>query len=107
MKESYEEDLANHSAANPTLTRGNSVGVAWVSGTHRPTIELRYHIIVRMPTHSCLGEGHTVVGDMASPTPIRRSLRTCACVETPDARTGRAYQLPAPTRGCHGGGNDQ
>ena len=56
MKESYEEDLANHSAANPTLTRGNSVGVAWVSGTHRPTIELRYHIIVRMPTHSCLGK---------------------------------------------------
>lgn len=41
MKESYEEDLANHFGLDPYADVGNNVGVASVKGTGRPAIELR------------------------------------------------------------------
>ncbi len=41
MKESYGEDLANHSGLDPYADTGNSMGVASVRGTVRRAIELR------------------------------------------------------------------
>ena len=59
MKESYEEDLANHFGLDPYADAGDSMGVASVKGTGRPAIELRNQHF-RVPIQSCQGEGHTV-----------------------------------------------
>jgi hypothetical protein len=40
MKESYEEGLADRLGPEPYAGGGNVAGVAWVSGTRRPAIEL-------------------------------------------------------------------
>ena len=41
MKESYEEDVANHFGLKPYAEVGNNLGVASVPGTDRQAIELR------------------------------------------------------------------
>ncbi len=49
----------------------------------------------RVPTLSWNGEGNTGNRvNKASGCPTRRSHRPCACVETPNARTGRSYRFP-------------
>jgi len=45
MKESYEEDLANHFGLDPYADAGNSMGVASVRGTGRRAIELRNQLL--------------------------------------------------------------
>ena len=93
MQESYGEDLASHPGLEPYADCGNAVGVASVQGTGRPAIELRNHTF-RVPTLCCLREGYTDDGDMASHRRTRRSRRTCACLKTPSARTGRSLRFP-------------
>jgi len=95
MKESYGEDLASHSGLKPYADHGNVVGVASARGTGRPAIELRNQSF-RVPTLSCLREGNNCVGVMASRRGTRRSRRTCACLKTPSARTGRSLRFPIP-----------
>jgi len=41
MRESYEEDLANHFGLKPYAEVGNNLGVASERGTGRQAIELR------------------------------------------------------------------
>jgi hypothetical protein len=41
MKESYGEDLANHTGLKPYAEDGDILGVASMRGTGRPAIELR------------------------------------------------------------------
>jgi len=104
MKESYEKDLASHLGPEPYAVIGNDGGVAWAKGTHRPAIELRKSVLVSRADllqskgrqyANCVN-GRAVwwrgvepfVGDG------KRSRRTCACVKTPDARTGRPHRFP-------------
>ena len=93
MKESYGEDLASHSGLDPYADHGNVVGVASARGTGRPAIELRNQTF-RVPTLWCLREGNNCIGVMASQGRTRRSRRTCACLKTPSARTGRSLRFP-------------
>ena len=93
MRESCGEDLASHSGLQPYADCGNAMGVASVRGTGRPAIELRNQSF-RVPTLSCLREGNNCVGVMASQCGTRRSRRTCACLKTPSARTGRSLRFP-------------
>jgi len=58
MKESYEEGLAIHLGPEPYACGGDATGVAWVSGTRRPAIELRNQPF-RVPTLSNRREGNT------------------------------------------------
>ena len=44
MKESYEEDVANHFGLKPYAEVGNNLGVASERGTGRQAIELRNHL---------------------------------------------------------------
>jgi hypothetical protein len=94
MKESYEKGLANRLGPEPYAGGGNVAGVALGMGTRRPGIELRNQPF-RVPTLSWNGEGNTGNrGSKASGCPTRRSHRPCACVETPNARTGRSNRFP-------------
>jgi hypothetical protein len=95
MKESYGEDLASRSGLEPYADCGDAVGVASGKGTGRPAIELRNHDF-RAPTLWCLREGHIIDGVTASRRWARRSRRTCACLKTPSARTGRSCLFPQP-----------
>ena len=56
MKESYSEVLARHAGPKPYADDGNVVGVAWATGKHRPSIELRNQSF-RVPTLFRQGEG--------------------------------------------------
>jgi hypothetical protein len=94
MKESYSEVLARHAGPKPYAGDGNVAGVAWVTGTHRRSIELRnpYQSVCR----PCSGRGKATSRRtlMASATRTRRSRRPIACVETSNARTGRSHWFP-------------
>lgn len=57
MKESYSEVLARHAGPKPYADDGNVVGVAWATGKHRPSIELRNQSF-RVPTLFRQGEGN-------------------------------------------------
>ena len=98
MKESYGEDLASRSGLEPYADGGNVVGVASARGTGRPAIELRNQVI-RAPTLSNLREGYIDDGVIGKPPSgtcrwTLRSRRTCACLNTPIARTGRSRGFP-------------
>jgi hypothetical protein len=77
----------------PYAGDGNIPGVAWGTGTCRPAIELRNQPF-RVPIWSDYREGNTQHRAMASDEVTRRSQRTWACMETPNARTGRACGYP-------------
>src|SRR5210317_1823846 len=102
MKESHGEDLASHSGLEPYAVDGDVLGVALVRGTGRPAIELRNLRFACRPRN---GDGKATCNWalMASLGVTRRSRRTCACLETPNARTGRSQQLPV----CFADGNGQ
>ncbi len=106
MQESYEEELAIRFGPDPYAGGGDALGVASVMGTGRPAIELRHHPF-RVPTLLCQGEGNRqgrVIGERSA---TRRSPRTCACLETPNARTGRSHRFPVANdhdEVCHGNG---
>ena len=99
MKESYDEELATHIGLDPYADDGDVVGVASARGTDRLSI-LSSEILtfVRRPLW-CHGEGNTFGGVMASDQAARRSRRTKACLETPNARTGRSHRFPHSIRG--------
>ena len=93
MKESYEKGLANRSAPNPTLMRVTS----WV--WHRQGVHAGQVLSSEITPSACrpcpvLGKATSSEPSMARPRRTRRSRRPCACVETPDARTGRSHRFP-------------
>jgi len=102
MKESHGEDLARRSGLEPYAVGGNVLGVALARGTGRPAIELRNLRFACRPCNGC-GKATRVWALLASLEATRRSRRTCACLETPNARTGRSHRFPA----CIEGGNGQ
>jgi hypothetical protein len=76
MKESYEEDLADHFGLNPYAGFGDKPGVASERGTGRPATELR-NPKFRVPTLSCQGEGNTlrrIIGKRRSDTAESKNL---------------------------------
>jgi hypothetical protein len=76
MKESYEEDLADHFGLNPYAGFGDKPGVASVRGTGRPATELR-NPKFRVPTLCCQGEGNTLrraTGERSSDTAESKNL---------------------------------
>jgi hypothetical protein len=77
----------------PYAGGGNAPGVAWGMGICRPAIELRNQPF-RVPTLSLNGEGNTSRRARVSCAMTRRSRRPCACMETPNARTGRSHAFP-------------
>jgi hypothetical protein len=98
MKESYEKGLASRSAPNPT-----PMGVTpWVwhgQGVHAGKVLSSEITPPACRPGSAQGKATQEVTLMASHVLARRSLRPFACVETPDARTGRAHRFP----GCEAG----
>ena len=90
MKEPYEQGLASHSAPTPTLETVTS-RVWHGQGVHAGQPLSSEISTFRVPTLSNGGEGNTDAKAMrmVSCGVTRRSRRPCACVETPDARTGR------------------
>jgi len=93
MKESYEKGIANRSASNPTPTMVTS----WV--WHGQEVHAGQVFSSEITTLACPhcpdgGRQHAARHFMASRAATRRSLRPCACVETPVARTGRSCRLP-------------
>ena len=93
MKESYEKGLANRSAPNPTLMRVTS----WV--WHGQGVHAGQPLSSEITSSACrpcpvLGKATSSEPTMARPGRTRRSRRPCACVETPDARTGRSHRFP-------------
>ena len=99
MKESYEEGLANHSAPNPTLVTVTS-RVWHGPGVHAGQVFSSEIIILACPHCPDRGRQNATRRSMASRAVTRRSLRPCACVETPDARTGRSCWFPPGQAAC-------
>ena len=94
MRESYEKDLASHLGLEPYAGDGNIPGVA--SGErYRQAGLLSSEIIppVCRPCDVC-GKATRSIALVASGRAARRSRRTCACLKTPSARTGRSRQSP-------------
>ena len=93
MKESYEEDVADHFGLDPYADVGDNVGVASVRGTGRRDIELRNQPF-RVQTLSNQRECNTTHAVLARRGSARRSRRTPACLKTFHARTGRSFWFP-------------
>ena len=74
MKESYGEDLANHTGLDPYAEDGDILGVASVRGTGRPAIELRDQEF-RASTLLCQGEDNMHAAVSARQYVARRSPR--------------------------------
>jgi hypothetical protein len=74
MKESYGEDLANHTGLKPYAEGGDILGVASVRGTGRPAIELRNQSF-RASTLLCQGEDNMHAAALARQYAARRSRR--------------------------------
>jgi hypothetical protein len=90
MKESYEQGLANHSTLNPTLAMVTS-RVWHGQGAHAGQPLSSEITLLACPDCPFGRRQHALRRTMASRDATRRSLRPCACVETPVARTGRSY----------------
>src|SRR3972149_3844684 len=97
MEESYGEDLASHSGLQPSTDSGNAVGVS-IGGEGSAGQPWSSEIITSVG-RSCSDKekATTPAPPRARRGRLRRSVRTWACVEIPNARTGRSQRFPSPT----------
>ena len=93
MKESYRENLASYSGLEPYAGDGNVAGVASARGNAGQPLSSE---ITTFACRSCPDREKAIssVPLTARHWRTRRSLRTCACVDIPSARTGRSHKLP-------------
>ncbi len=97
MRESYRENLASDSGLEPYAGDGDIAGVASARGNAGQPLSSE---IITSVCRSCpdLEKATSSLPLMARYRRTRRSLRSCACVDIPSARTGRSHELPT----CHG-----
>jgi hypothetical protein len=93
MKESDIEELATHGGPEPCVVVREDGGEASVGVRAGRAIEPR-NLLFGVPTPSYKAEGNIVSGVFASRGRTPRGRRTCACAESPDARTGRSHGHP-------------
>ena len=93
MKESYEKGLASRSAPTPTLVTA-TLRVWHGQGVHAGQVFSSEINPFACPHRPAGGRQHATRRSKASRVAVRRSHRPCACVETPDARTGRSCWFP-------------
>jgi len=94
MKVSYEEGLANHFGLQRRGGSGDrSVLSVRVKGNAGQLLSSE---IITFVCRSCpvREKATSSLPSMARPRRTRRSQRTCACVDIPNARTGRSHQFP-------------
>jgi len=97
MKESYRENLASYSGLEPYAGDGNVAGVASARGNAGQPLSSEITPSV------CRSRPDVEKATPSTPLLVRnrrtrRSLRTCACVDIPSARTGRSHEFPK----CYG-----
>lgn len=92
----YEEGVAYHFGLRRRCDCGNNVVLSVrAGGKRRPAIELRNQFFVPCVDRVLpWGRQHSVYRYQARCTGARRSLRTCACVAIPNARTGNSHRFP-------------
>ena len=98
MKVSYEEGLANHFGLQ---RRGGSGDRSVLSVRAKENVgQLLSSEITTSVCRSCpdLEKATLLLPSMARHQRTRRSQRTCACVDIPNARTGRSLWFPLATR---------
>jgi hypothetical protein len=93
MRESDIEELAIHGGPEPCAVVCEGGGEASVGVRVGWAIEPR-NLLVRGADVVLQAEGNTDDGAFASRRRIPRGRRTCACAESPDARTGRSHDHP-------------
>ena len=94
MRESNIEGVASHGGPEPCVVVREGGGEASVGVRAGRAIEPRNLLALGVPTPSYKAEGNIVDGVFASRRRTPRGRRTCACTESPDARTGRSHDRP-------------
>jgi hypothetical protein len=93
MRESDIEGLAIHGGPEPCVVVRKGGGEASVGVRAAGLLSLVISLS-GVPTSSYKAEGNIVGGVFASRRRTPRGRRTCACAESPDARTGRSHDHP-------------
>ena len=93
MRESNIEGIASHGGPEPCVVAREGGDEASVGVRAGRGIEPR-NLPVRGADVLWSAEGNTGGGVFASRRRIPRGRRTCACTESPDARTGRSQDHP-------------
>jgi RNA-directed DNA polymerase len=103
MKEPYIEGVATHGGPESCVGVRESAGEALTGVRAGWAIEPRNQRF-GVPTMSHKSEGHIAGSGSASCWRAPRGQRTCACAETPCARTGRSHGRPSRMAGRAVGG---
>jgi hypothetical protein len=93
MRESNIEGVASHGGPEPCAVVREGGGEASVGVRAGRAIEPS-NLLSGVPTRSYNAEGNIGGGVFASRYRTPRGRRTCACTESPDARTGRSHDHP-------------
>jgi hypothetical protein len=93
MRESDIEELATRGGPEPCIVAREGGGEASVGVRVGRAIEPR-NLLVRGADAVLQAEGNIAGGAFASRWRTPRGRRTWACVESPDARTGRSHDHP-------------
>jgi hypothetical protein len=93
MRESDIEEPATHGGPEPCADVRKGVGEASVGVRVGRATEPR-NLLVRGADVVLQAEGNIAGGAFASRWRAPRGRRTCACAESPDARTGRSHDHP-------------
>jgi hypothetical protein len=94
MEELYIEGVAVHGGPEPCGGVREGVGEASARGTRRLGYRAPKLVAVEVLTLSQQAEGNIAGGVFASRWRTSRGPRTCACAESPCARTGRSHDYP-------------
>jgi hypothetical protein len=94
MRELYIEGVAIHGGPESCVGVCEDAGEALTGVRVGWAMEPRNHSF-GVPTSSHEAEGHIVNSVSASCWGTPRGLRTCACAESPCARTGRSHARPS------------
>ena len=87
------EGVASHDGPEPCVVVREGGGEASVGYVQAGLLSLEISLF-GVPTLSYSAEGNIVGGVFASRRRTPRGRRTCACMESPGARTGRSHDHP-------------
>ena len=98
MKTLYIEGVATHDGPESCVGVRKGGGEALTGVRAGRAIEPRNQVQFGVPTLSKEAEGNIAGGVIASRRRTLRGRRTCACTESPCARTGRSHARPSVDR---------